>query len=267
MNRNLLIAFILSYGISFSQDGMDKKFQAGIGFSTGLNLNKTDTKRMDVNGVGSSVSIGLTFNYNLSSTIAFATGIDIDFETNKIKPSALIGNSYYRYNDTKIELQEDSKSTFPGYNWTERKQKPVYLTVPTMLLFRTKYFGDLRYFAKFGLRTSLLMGNKINDKGFNINPTTGASEAIENNSMKASRDMSFIRSNVGLALGTEWNFSGSTSLCFELGYYYGFTGIYSNNKGDKMSLYYADSTNSGLATYYSNDMMQNQLQLKIAVLF
>lgn len=266
MKRTILFTFTLLTGIAFSQDGSDKKFQAGINFGMGLNLNKTETKKMDVNGVGNSITIGAVFNYNFSSTLAFATGVDIDFETNKIKPSSNIGNSYYQYNDTKIELQKDTKPGFLVYNWTERKQKPVYLTIPTMLLFRTKYFGDVRYFGKFGLRTSVLLGNKINDKGFNYD-STGKPVSEENNSMKASRDMSFIRSNAGLALGAEWNFSGSTALCFELGYYYGFTGIYANNKGENMTTFYSDLGNSGLPTYYSNDMSQSQLQLKIAVLF
>ncbi|MGJ8661838.1 MAG: outer membrane beta-barrel protein [Bacteroidota bacterium] len=266
MRQTILFAFTLITGIAFSQDGMDKKFQAGIGFGTGLNLNKTGTKKMDVNGVGNSVTIGAVFNYNFSSAIAFSTGIDIDFETNKIKPSALIENSFYQYTDTKIELQKDSKPNYQLYQWTERKQKPVYLTIPTMILFRTKYFGDFRYFGKFGLRTSFLLGNKINDKGFNYD-SNGLPVEQENNSMQAAKDMNFLRSNAGLALGTEWNFSGSTSLTFEVGYYYGFTDIYRSNKGENMTTFFFDKTNGNLPSYYSNDMTQSQLQFKIAVLF
>jgi hypothetical protein len=269
MKRTILITFTLLTGIAFSQDGMDKKFQMGIGFSEGLNLNKTDTKRMAVNGVGNALTIGAIFNYNFSSTVALNFGVDLAFESNKIKPSTDIGASYYQYNDTKIELFKDAQTSFQTYSWTERKQKPVYLTIPTMLLLRTKYFGDLRYFTKVGLKTSFLLGNKIFDEGFNIDQTTGLPVAAENNSMEAAKDMNFIRSNAGIALGAEWNFSGSTALAFEFGYYYGFTPIYRSNKGDNMTNYFLEDpiNKPNSRTYYSNAMTQSQLQLKIAVLF
>ncbi len=268
MKKIILLSFLAFTGSLFSQDETDKKIQAGISISTGLNLNKTATKRMSTNGVGNATSFGLALNYNISNTIAFASGIDIDFETNKIKPSGEVGSSYYQYNDTKIELKKNTKPGFPVYHWTERKQKPVYLTVPTMMLFRTKYFGDFRYFGKFGLRTSFLLGNKINDNGFTVaSDSTGTEVAAENNTMKAARDMNFIRANAGLALGAEWNFSGSTSLCVEMGYYYGFTPIYASNKADNMTLYFNDPTNNNAANYYSNDMTQGQLKLKVTVLF
>ncbi len=266
MKQTVLFTFILLTGFTFSQEDTDKKFQAGVVFGTGINLNKTSTKKMEVDGVGNSFTVGGIFNFNISQTMAFCTGVEFDFETNNIKPSGLIENSFYQYNDTKIELQKDTKPNYPLYRWTERKQKPVYLTIPTMVLFRTKYFGDFRYFTKFGLRTSFLLGNKINDTGFDYN-SNGEPIAAENNSMKASKDMNVVRSNAGITLGTEWNFSGSTSLCFELGYYYGFTGIYRSNKGDNMTNFYLDKDNSNLPTYYSNGMTQSQLQLKISFLF
>lgn len=266
MKKIILLSFLVGTGTLFSQDDTEKKIQAGISIGTGLNLNKTATKRMDVNGVGSAFSFGLALNYNFSSTVGLSSGLEIDFETNKIKPSSEIGASYYQFNDTKIELKKDTKTGFPIYQWTERSQKPVYLTLPTMVMFRTKYFGDFRYFGKVGLRTSFLLGNKINDTGFTFD-ANGLPVAEENNTMKAARDMSFIRANAGLSLGAEWNFSGSTALCAELGYYYGFTPIYASNKSDNMTLYFNDPGNSNLPAYYSNDMTQGQLKLKLTVLF
>jgi hypothetical protein len=266
MKKIILLSLIAFTGTAIAQADSDRKLNAGICIATGLNLNKTGTKRMETNGVGGAFTIGLVGNYNISSTIAFATGLEIDFESNKVKPSAANGNSYYYFSDTKIELNKDSKPTQTLYNWTERKQKPVYLTIPTMLAFRTKYFGDFRYTAKFGLRTSVMLGNKINDKGFTFddNTTTGVPTAVENTTMRASKDMNFIRSSAGLALGTEWNFSGPTSLCAEIGYYYGFTPIYFDNKVENTTLF---TEVAGVRDYYSNRMTQSQIQLKISVLF
>lgn len=268
MKKYILLSLIAITGSAFAQSDSDKKFHAGVGITTGLNMNKSATKRMDVNGVGSAFCIGLVANYDLTNTIAFSSGLDIAFETNKIKPSSEFGKSYYEYDgDSKIELNKDAiQGTSKLYNWTERKQKPVYLTVPTMLAFSTKYFGDFKYTAKFGLRTSFLLGNKINDIGFNFdnNLATGTPVASENNNMKAARDMIPIRSSAGISFGTEWNFSGSTALCAELGYYYGFVPIYNQAKEENRTLF---NQSTPTREYYSNDMTQSQLLFKISVLF
>jgi hypothetical protein len=270
MNRTALFAFILISGFAFSQDAADKKIQAGLGFSTGLNLNKADTKKMATNGVGGDFSIGLNLNYNFSNTIGLFIGVDVDFENNKIKPNGEASSSYYYYDDTRIMSKDDDLATGQLFQWTERKQKANYLTIPTMLLFRTKFFGDLRFFGKFGLRTSFLLSNKIEDIGKNFTNNDFLLPEVEttNSGMKASADMSAIRSSIGMALGTEWNFSGPTSLSVEIGYYYGFTPIYRENDilkfESKRTLFFNGPTGS---TYYSNAMTQSQLQLKVAVLF
>ncbi len=268
MQKYILLSLIAISGTAFAQPDSDKKFNAGVGITTGLNLNKAATKRMEVNGVGSVFCIGLVANYDLSNTIAFSTGLDISFETNKIKSSADFGKSYYEYDgDSEIELNKDAvQGTSTLYNWTERKQKPVYLTLPTMLAFSTKYFGDFKYTAKFGLRTSFLLGNKINDQGFTFdnNLASGTPVAADNSNMEASRDMIPIRSSAGIAFGTEWNFSGSTALCAELGYYYGFVPIYNQAKEENRTLY---NLTSQTRDYYSNNMTQSQLLFKVSVLF
>lgn len=268
MKIYILLSLITITGTAFAQPDSDNKFHAGVGITTGVNLNKAATKRMEVNGAGSAFCIGLVANYDLSNTIAFSSGLDISFETNKIKPSADFGKSYYEYDgDSKIELKKDAiQGTSTLYNLTERKQKPVYLTLPTMLAFSTKYFGDFKYTAKLGLRTSFLFGNKINDKGFTFdnNLETGTPVASDNKTMTASRDMIPIRSSAGIAFGTEWNFSGSTALCAEVGYYYGFVPIYNQAKEENRTLY---NQSSPTRDYYHNDMTQSQLLFKVSMLF
>jgi hypothetical protein len=273
MKKRILFTLAMTAGFVYSQDALDKKVQAGLGFSTGLNLNKTATKKMSTDGIGSAFSIGLNLNYNFSSAIGFFTGLDVDFEKNKVKPNpgtVGYGDTYYNYNDTKIIQKGDAADADQLYLLTERTQKPIYVTIPSMLLFRTKYFGDLRFFGKFGLRTSILVGGKINDNGFTLanNDINSTPVATENTTMKVASDMNFIRSSIGLSLGTEWNFSGSTSLAVEIGYYYGFVPIYRSNsigEGKNKTLYYRDNT--GFREYYTNAMTQSQLQLKVALLF
>lgn len=269
MKINALFLSFCLFSVLYGQEAADKKVQAGIAFGYGLNLNKTATKKMATAGVGSDLNVGVAVNYKWTNTIGLSTGLNIDFETNKVRPTSETGPSYYQFSDTKILFNEDAQPSNDIFQWTERTQKPIYLTVPMEILFRTKFFGYMRYYGKFGLRTSFLMGNKINDVGYTFENNSLAGKQIEseNTTMKAARDMNFLRSNVGFTFGAEWNFSGPTSLIAEMGYYYGFVPIYRDNKDDKRTLYFYDIKNQGTKTYYSNDMTQSQFHIKIGILF
>jgi hypothetical protein len=268
---------IVALGLAFSaeaQEAADKKFQAGIVFGTGLNFQKMGTKLIQSNGVGNDQTIGTNLNFSLNNSIAFCTGAEFDFNTIKFdyaqdgKPSI-----YYRYSDTEILQSGDvgpDTSAYNAFQLTSRNQKTVYLTIPTMLLFRTNFIGYFRYFGKFGLRNSFLLSTKSNDEGFNFEPDYITSAAATNESMKTSGDMFFFKSAVGLAGGAEWNFSGSTCLVAELGYYYGFTPLYwgRNADSDKMSLYTRSGQNGTSSDdYLANKATQGQIMLKVSILF
>lgn len=274
MKKLLLCAAIIGTATAFAQEAATKKVNAGLHFGTGINFNKSATKRMDVPRNGTNLNIGVVFHYKMSNSIGFATGLDVDFDKNFIKPGVagndFSGTSYYHYSDTEILKSSDVTATSNLFQMVTREQKPIYLSIPTEMLFRTKFFGYCRFYGKFGLRTSFLMSNKINDVGFtfkdnDFNQKDQAS--IENNLMTASRDMNFVRSSVGFSLGGEWNFSGSTSLIFEAGYRYGFIPIYASNKEKNQTLYYHEGNNTSVRKYYSNSMTQNQLTFKLGILF
>jgi hypothetical protein len=259
---------------TYAQEAADKDFQAGIVLGTGLNFQKMGTKTILSNGVGNDQTIGANLNFSLNKTIAFCTGVEFDFNTIKFdyaqdqKPAI-----YYRYNDTEILQSGDvgiDTSSYSAFQLTSRNQKSVYLTIPTMLLFRTNFIGYFRYFGKFGLRSSVLLSTKSNDVGFNYAPDYLTSASATNDNMKTSGDMFFFKSAVGLSGGAEWNFSGSTCLVAELGYYYGFTPLYwgRDADSDKMSLYTRAGKNGTLSDdYIANKATQGQLMLKVSILF
>lgn len=268
MKKYSTFLVLLIAGICFGQESEDKKVQAGLTFGSGINLNTPSTKKMSIDGAGSAFTAGLTFNYKLANNIAICSGAEIDFEKNRIKPSDITSPSYYQFDDTKILQSEDATGNNQIFQWTNRTQKLVYLTLPVQMLFRTKYFGYMRYYGKFGVRLSFLLGNKIDDVGYTFENNSLLGNKIENENinMRADRDMNFLRANAGFSLGAEWNFAGSTSLAAEIGYYFGFVPIYADPKEKNSSLYYYDKSN-GQKTYYANGMSQNQLQLKISILF
>lgn len=255
-----------------AQEAADKKVQAGLVAGFGLNFQKMGTKKINANGVGNDLTIGANLNFAFNETIGLNAGIEFDFETLKYQAAE---NVYYNYNDATIQNSEETASTANElYKLDTRVQKGTYISIPTMLLFRTKFIGYFRYFGKFGLRNSFLLANKINDTGtnydFDINAV--AEEALgqttpgNNDNMIAKGEKFFFKSAVGLAGGAEWNFTGSTCLVGEIGYYYGFTPLHGNRKEEKAYLHTTDEFGLN-PSYFSNQATQGQLMFKVSILF
>lgn len=241
--------------------------EAGLAYNFGFNATKPTTKTIESNGLGVVNSVGLALNFPLNNKISLATGLEFDFES--IKYAVTAGNAlYYNYNDVDIIRKGQINEISSLYRLTERKYKTIYGTIPTMLLFRTKPVGDFRYYGKFGARTSFLLSSSVFDTGFLVGPAFSET-AQENTDMKSSKDLFFLRSSIGLALGTEWNFTGETWLFAELGFYYGITPIHFGKSltGDEeknMSLF---KITPGDYDYMNLAAKQKQILLKIGILF
>ncbi len=253
-------AFLLASGLVFGQSAADKRVQAGLTSNLGMNLLTMGTTRMEANGLGGNFSIGIVMHsaFKSSKNLGIATGLDFDFATTKYSTNV---PTFYRYTDTEILQNEQSGGTL--FSLTDRNQKSTYVSVPLMLLFRTEFIGDFRYFGKFGIRNSFMVANKFNDYGQNV---LGTTEMIENNNMKAQGEAFFYQGSIGLSAGAEWNFVGSTCLMLEGGYYYGITPQYLDRKENKQTLSTVD--NSTLQTiYFSNKSTMSQILIRISLLF
>lgn len=264
------LAVIFSAAV-FAQDA-DKKVQMGIGYQFGLNLYKPNTKNFVKNGAGIQNSIGLNVNFNFNDNIGLATGLEFDFESINMKVADNL-KAFYYYVDTDVKKKEDYQSSQSLYNLTERKYKNIFVTIPTMLTFRTQAIGDFRYYGKFGVRTSFLVKSQMNDVGFTFanNSPTDTPVAADNKGMRVpyGNDMFFVRSSVGLAGGAQWNFTGSTVLFAELGFYYAFTPVHiSGDNPDNMTLFTSGLNNgSGNDAYFRPKGNLSQLCLKVGILF
>tara|TARA_B110000046_G_C12953636_1_gene381274 strand:+ start:204 stop:1025 length:822 start_codon:yes stop_codon:yes gene_type:complete len=273
MKRLLQSLSIIALSTSiFAQEAADKKFQAGLVFGTGMNFMKMSTNKLVADGIGSDVTIGANMNFSFNDAIGITTGIEIDFETFKYRPS---GNAvYYHFRDKDIVRQVDLEASDVLYELQTRKQKPIYISIPTMFIFRTKFIGYFRYFGKFGLRTSILGSNKITDTGFEYaigdNPVLTSGTSRNNENMSAASELIFIKTVGGFAGGAEWNFSGTTSLVAEMGFYFGITPLYWDrtvgNNQDKQFLHQKDDTGTE-NDYFSNGATHNQLRFKVSILF
>ncbi|PHR30937.1 MAG: hypothetical protein COA38_09415 [Fluviicola sp.] len=273
MKKTLLIfAFLgLSTGV-MAQEAADKDFQAGLIIAIGPNFQKMGTKIITNDGAGLDLTIGMNANWAFNENVAFNSGVEFDFSNVKYKTSAN-HDIYYWYNDSKI-LQQDEVAGAASkelFKLSSRTQTGTYLTIPTMLLFRTNFIGYFRYFGKFGLRNSFLLTNKIDDAGANYTadiPGNSSEVQGDNLNMKAKGDMFFFKSAVGFSGGAEWNFSGSTSLVAELGFYYGFTPLHLDKNDGNTTLFTAAGINGTTEdNHFSNQATQQQLQFKISILF
>jgi len=255
----VLLGFVLlTPYLSHSQGFEDKKIQAGITSSFGLNFVKMGTSRLNNKGVGTNFSIGLLMHKSFSGSknFGFASGLEFDFNTINFKS---VESIYYNYNDR--EILSYSSTTQSIFQLQTRKHKTSLVTIPLALLFRTDTIGSFRYFAKFGIRNSFLISNKMVDKGIDI---TNPAIFKENINMTSKNEMFFYQASLGLSIGAEWNFIGSTCLVAEMGYYYGLTPLFLDRKEDNQTLYIKDD---GVNTPFSNKATLNQLNLKFAVLF
>jgi hypothetical protein len=220
------------------------------------------TNKMNSNGIGSNLGIGIMIHssFKNSKNLGLAYGLEFEFGTYKFKPASA---TYYEYNDKEILSDKNSNDATGIFQLQERSQKPVYITIPLMFLFRTDFIGDFRYFGKFGVRNNFLVSNNMNDTGVD-NPLL-SNQVVEFSNMRASGETFFYNGSVGLTAGAEWNFVGSTSLVAEAGYFYGITPLFLDRKVENKSLYNTDNLFN--KSYFSNDASLSQILLKVSILF
>ena len=261
------IAFFtfLSSHLLIAQGIENKSIQAGITTNFGLNFAKMGTSKMDNNGVGTNFSIGLLLHKSFKGTknFGFASGLEFDFGSVKFEQNPNENQIYYNYYDREIMLSSDTSENL--FLLSNRKHKTSLVTIPISLLFRTDPIGKFRYFAKFGIKNSFLLSNKMKDSGTEItNGNPVILKEKENINMTSKNEMFFYQASLGLSLGAEWNFVGSTSLVAEMSYYYGLTPLFLDRKEENKTLYH---NINGEIIPFSNKATLNQLNLKFAVLF
>ena len=260
----------------FSQSAEDKTVQAGLTFNAGANFLSPSSNKIETDGGGSILSIGLNLHSALKSSqnLAVATGIEFDFGNNSYKPNSS-GAATYTYIDY---LQDDviltnaeaaNEDDYETMQLVSRKVSTTKLTIPLMLLFRTNFIGDFRYFGKFGIRNSFLLSHNITDDGFATTLGIPNGTNLSTSLMRSPGEMFLYNGSIGLSAGAEWNFVGSTCLVLEAGYFYGITPFFLNRKDSNKTMYNIGTENILPPTrnYYSASARQNQLIFKLSILF
>ena len=256
-----------------AQDVASKKVQAGLTFNAGANFLSPSSNKIEANGAGSLLSIGLNLHSALKSSenLAIATGLEFDFGKNIYSPTSQTFIDYIKDDAvlTKDESISDTTSSYLTMQLVSRNVSTTKLTIPIMLLFRTNFIGDFRYFGKFGLRNSFILAHAIEDEGIETTLGIPNGTAVTESLMQSPGEMFIYNGSVGISAGAEWNFVGSTSLVLEAGYFYGFTPYFLDRKDGNKTMYtYSPSLiNPSDRNYYSASARQNQLIFKLSVLF
>ena len=265
---SVIFSTFIAVGVQ-SQTVGDKSLQAGLVGGVGISMLKMGTNNLSANGVGATFMLGTNFTKAFKETknLAYTFGLEFDIENLNYKKEN--ANVFYRYTDKVIKNQKETVATTDKYFLlSERTYNPVYISLPIYLNFRTEFIGDFRYFANFGLRNRFLVSNKINDTGFsldNLNDPFQSWQNQENVDMTSKGELFIFNSNIGFSGGAEWNFAGTTVLKAELGYYYGFVPLFLDRSDDKKNLFILD--NNFNKVYFSNKSTQNQVVLKVSILF
>ena len=248
--------------LGFSQDAASKKLQAGLSFNAGANFLSPGTTKTSSDDAGSLLSIGIALHssFKSSENLGIATGLDFDFGKNSYSPTSI---TYVDYVEGEVLTQENSGEATGTMRLNTRDLKTIKLSIPLMLMFRTNFIGDFRYFGKFGLRNTFLLSQKFTDSGtdaFGI-------ENVTNELMSSPGEFFIYNGSIGLSAGAEWNFVGSTCLVLEAGYFYGITPYFLDRKDENKTMYNVTSLIPYETDYYSASARQNQLIFKLSILF
>lgn len=236
-----------------------KNFRFGLKIAPAINWYAPDDKKITPGGARLRFGYGLITEFRLSNVVSISTGIDGDIQGGKL---VFDSASYYLSSDLTMVKRADVDSaklhnkTITRYLLNDRSYRITYVTIPVVFKLKTKEIGYFTYFGQFGIDISVRAKAKAND-----NVTLwGTSQRSTNAKIDISKDMSLFRFGLNAGLGTEYNFSGSTSAMISLTYHNSF-----NNVLDSRSAYLI--RNSGTNEGFTQAANYNAIILTLGVLF
>ncbi|MEZ4937188.1 MAG: outer membrane beta-barrel protein [Crocinitomicaceae bacterium] len=246
----------------------DKKFQAGLSVASALSWYRPQSTVLGTKGQDATFSFGVNMNYMFVKNVGISVGLEFDWDWYHADFEAT-DSIYYRHTTSEILRKKDNNSTAPGFRVTDRTYKPLSISIPTMLIFKTNLIGYFKYYGKFGLRTSFVVNQTVKDKGFeydNLLTTQTNPDEVTYDKLKVKNDLLWIKSAVGVAGGFEYFFTSSNAFYAEISFFYGFSNLHNGNAwtGDEqknMSL-----MNSNFE-YFALKSNLNQLFLKVGIMF
>jgi hypothetical protein len=224
----LFLAFLLSVGTGFSQEG--RTFRFGLKAAPNVSWMKADADNIETGNARLKFSYGLMTEFFISDNYIFSTGIEV---------LGAGGNLEY---DPAAFYNTPTAATF---RLKRRELNLQYINLPLILKMRTNEIGYMRYFGQFGFDTGFNTRARANDYGF-----LGADDASITN-RDVSSNTQFFRIGLNLGLGFEYNLIGNTNLMVGIVYSNAFTNalrrkqdeVYSNQLDPQSFLLHRASAN------------------------
>ncbi len=281
----IITAIALSSNLVFGQEAENelKNFRFGLKFSPSINWYKPDGKIISADGPIFGYGGGLVTEFRLAKVVSIQTGVQVDVEGGRMKynnggPNNANANTvsyYYLGLDDEIVVYDKVLANSPShthYQLNKRTYKVTYITIPLSIKMKTKEIGSLTYYGHIGMNNSFRWKASANDELQVINDATNTLGTNDNKSkIDITKDVSVYAVSLNFGVGSELNFSGTTSLTFGLSYNLGFTNVVksdSNYLGRRAnSADYGSNPASFTESKMPQSIKSNAVLLNIGVLF
>ncbi|MCE9538452.1 MAG: PorT family protein [Bacteroidetes bacterium] len=281
----IITAIALSSNFLFGQEAENelKNFRFGLKFSPSINWYKPDGKIISAAGPVFGYGGGLVTEFRLAKVVSIQTGVQVDVDGGRMKynnggPNNANANTvsyYYLGLDDEIVVYDPILANSPShthYQLNKRTYKVTYITIPLSIKMKTKEIGSLTYYGHIGMNNSFRWKASANDELQVINDATNTLGTNDNKSkIDITKDVSVYAVSLNFGVGSELNFSGTTSLTFGLSYNLGFTNVVksdSNYLGRRAnSADYGSNPNSFVESKMPQSIKSNAVLLNVGVLF
>lgn len=261
----LILALTLGASYSFAQDENNlKNFRFGLVAAPSLNWYKPeDSKKFDNAGIKAGFGFGLQMEFRLNKVASLVTGVQIHYDRGNLALISLTDTANFLY-DTQgqgyLAIEDTAGKTYVRYRLNERLYKTNYVVLPIYLKMKTNEIGMMTYFGEFGLLAGIRLKSKTTDEVAFYSPGFPKSTLSDNDNTK---DMNFMRMQLHIGGGFEYNLSGSTSVFAAAAFNYGFTNVFQKN-----SEYLGAVTPAqGTWTAFKQQATANSVSLSVGILF
>jgi opacity protein-like surface antigen len=245
------LSTITTAQVSVTEENDIKNFRFGLKGGLSVDwLNVDNDKKFQAGGAGVGYHWGLQMEFRLNKTLSFVTGLSLTTNNLKINYTGATSADTVLYilnkDEEFVDFGADTASIFSSmltptnnvYWLKNRSIKANYVNIPVALKMKTKEIGYFTYYGQFGANIGIRTGAKTNDVTqeltFGVDSLVNTNDFYGSNTTINSGDVNLEKLDVTSAIqpvrlglriggGAEYNFSGTTSMYFEVNYNHYFT--------------------------------------------
>ncbi|MBP6312381.1 MAG: PorT family protein [Flavobacteriales bacterium] len=235
MKKAFAIFAALLFGSTFMNAQTDNSVRLGIKLSPNMSWIRSDTKGLGSDGILIGYGFGLMaeFPFGSNGNYRFATGLTL---------LNVGGKTAYSYADTTNGVATSATST--------QKTRLRYIEIPLALKLMTNEIGYMRYFGQLGFDAGVNLRAKQDIETVSTTNNVSTTATVDKEDVQSS--VNPVKLGFQIGGGTEYNFSGSTSMLIGIAYHSSFTTLFKKNtfSGYDKAKTYADYFELSLGVYF-----------------